>query len=73
MNTQGEKMLSRKALLGATMKAIFWAFMGIRKSRDHKQDVERLNPLHVLIAALVGGLIFITTLIIVVKLVVKNY
>ncbi|BBO59792.1 membrane protein [Mycoavidus sp. B2-EB] len=71
MNFSEKKMLDRKTSFGATSKAIFWSFMGIRKSRDSKQDAERLNPLHVLIAALIGASLFITVLIVVAKLAIK--
>jgi len=71
MNDPEKKMLKRKALLGATIKAIFWSFMGIRKGSDSRQDAARLNPLHVLVTALLGALIFIVVLVIAAKLAVK--
>lgn len=71
MNSPEKEMLDRKTSFGATSKAIFWSFMGIRKSRDSKQDAERLNPFHVLIAALIGVSLFITVLLMLAKLAIK--
>jgi hypothetical protein len=52
------------------MKAVFWAFFGVRKRRDLESDAAQLNPLHVLAAALIGAAIFIAILIFVVRAVV---
>lgn len=60
----------RKASFGATMKAVFWSFFGIRKKSDYEQDAQQLNPVHVIIAGVIGALIFIATLLFIVKSVV---
>jgi hypothetical protein len=62
----------RKASFGATLKAVFWSFLGIRKKSDYEKDAAQLNPIHVIIAAVIGVLIFITTLVIIVKNVVAK-
>lgn len=62
----------RKASFVATIKAVLWSFLGIRKKSDYEQDAAQLNPLHVIIAGVIGALIFITTLIIIVKSVVAK-
>ena len=62
----------RKASFLATMKAVFWSFFGVRKKSDYEQDAAQLNPVHVLIAGVVGALIFIATLVLVVKMVVAK-
>ena len=69
-------MVAMKGLRGAesgfgqSMKAVFWAFFGVRKRRDLESDASQLNPLHVLVAALIGAAIFIGLLILVVRAVV---
>ena len=60
----------RKASFGATMKAVFWSFFGIRKKSDYEKDAQQLNPVHVIIAGVIGALIFIATLLFIVKSVV---
>lgn len=62
----------RKASFGATMKAVFWSFFGVRKKSDYEKDAAQLNPVHVLIAGVIGALIFIATLIMIVKMVVAK-
>jgi hypothetical protein len=49
----------RKASFGATMKAVFWSFFGVRKRKDYEDDAANLNPVHVIIGGLIGVLIFI--------------
>ncbi len=60
----------RKASFLATIKAVLWSFLGIRKKSDYEQDAAQLNPVHVIIAGVIGAIIFITTLVIIVKSVV---
>lgn len=65
-----KKAAKRKASFGATMKAVLWSFFGVRKKSDYEKDAQQLNPVHVIIAGLIGALIFIATLILIVKSVV---
>ena len=62
----------RKASFGATMKAVFWSFFGVRRRSDYDKDAAQLNPVHVIIAGIIGALIFIATLVIIVKVVVAQ-
>jgi hypothetical protein len=65
-----KKAAQRKMSFGATMKAVFWSFFGIRKKSDYEKDAQQLNPVHVIIAGIIGALIFIATLLFIVKSVV---
>jgi hypothetical protein len=65
-----KKATQRKASFGATMKAVFWSFFGIRKKSDYEKDAQQLNPVHVIIAGVIGAVIFIATLLLIVKSVV---
>ncbi|MDB5762956.1 MAG: hypothetical protein JWQ21_1951 [Herminiimonas sp.] len=67
-----KKATSRKASFGATIKAVLWAFLGIRKKSGYEQDAAKLNPVHVIIAGIIGVLIFIAILVIIVKVVVAK-
>lgn len=62
----------RHMSFGATVKAILWAFFGVRKKSAYEQDAAQLNPVHVIIAGIIGALIFIATLIVIVKSVVAS-
>lgn len=67
-----EKASARKASFGATMKAVFWSFFGIRKRSDYEHDSANLNPLHVIIAGLIGAAIFIGVLVMLVRFAVAQ-
>ena len=54
-----DKPYQRKASFLATMKAVFWSFFGVRKRSDYEKDAANLNPVHVIIAGLIGAAIFI--------------
>jgi hypothetical protein len=68
MNEQPE----RKASFGATMKAVFWSFFGVRRGRDYASDAANLHPVHIIIAALIGVAIFIGILVMLVKIAVAK-
>jgi hypothetical protein len=67
-----EKAGQRKASFGATMKAVFWSFLGIRKRSDYEKDSASLNPVHVIIAGLIGVLLFIGVLVTLVRFAVAK-
>ena len=64
--------VQRKASFLATMKAVFWSFFGVRKRSDYESDAAQLNPVHVLIAGVLGAMLFIAILITIVKLVLSK-
>ena len=61
---------ARKLAFGQTLRAVAWSFFGIRKSADHEQDVKNLNPIHVVIAALIGVAVFVAFLVLLVHFVI---
>jgi len=63
---------ARKSSFGASMKAVFWSFFGVRKRRDYEHDAANLNPFHVILAALIGVAIFIGVLVMVVRFAVSQ-
>ena len=67
-----KKTSQRKASFAATVKAVFWSFFGVRKKSDYEKDAQQLNPVHVIIAGLIGALIFVVTLLLIVKAVVAQ-
>jgi amino acid transporter len=64
--------MSKKISLMRSIKAVAWSFLGIRKSSEFQEDIDKITPLHVLGVGLVAGLLFVIGLIVVVKLVVAN-
>jgi hypothetical protein len=51
--------------------AVFWSFFGVRKRRDYDADAQNLTPAQVIIAGLIGGLVFVLTILLVVYLVLQ--
>lgn len=65
-----KKASQRKLSFAATLRAVFWSFFGVRKRRDYEADTQKLNPVHVIIAGVLGAVIFVLILVFIVKLVV---
>ena len=63
---------ARKGSFLQTMRAVGWSFFGVRRSADYAQDVAKLNPVHVIIAGIVGAALFVLTLVVLVKWVVGS-
>lgn len=53
--------------LWATVKAVVWSFLGIRRSSDFQNDIGRLKPFHVIAVGLVAAVCFVLILIALVK------
>lgn len=50
-------------------KAVFSAFTGIRKKSEHEADIERLKPMQVVIGGLIGGVLFVLSVVLLVRIV----
>ena len=46
-----------------TVRAVAWSFLGIRKGSGLQEDMQQLNPLHVVLVALVAVALFVAGLI----------
>lgn len=55
--------VSRPVSFVQTAKAIAWAFFGVRRGADYEKDVAKLNPVHVIIAGLIGAALFVLCLV----------
>lgn len=64
--------LDRKASLRQTISAVAWSFFGVRRGRDHEQDMARLNPVHVIIAGVLGAALFVLVLVLLVRWVISS-
>ncbi len=64
--------MSNKTSLMRSIKAVAWSFLGIRKSSEFQEDIDKITPLHVLGVGLVAGLLFVIGLIVLVNLVVAK-
>jgi hypothetical protein len=48
--------------------AVFWSFFGVRKRRDYDADAQNLTPAQIVIAGLIGGAVFVMTMLFLVYL-----
>ena len=64
--------VARKGSFGQTMKAVAWSFFGVRRAAEYERDVSRLNPVHVVIAGVVGGALFVLALVLLVNWVIGS-
>jgi len=59
----------QKATLLQVVRMVLSAFLGIRKSTDHEKIV--VTPVQVIIVAVIAGAMFVTTVVSVVRLVLR--
>jgi hypothetical protein len=64
--------MSGRSTLLQTVRAVAWSFFGVRRRADYEQDVQRLNPVHVLVAGIIGAAIFIAALVLLVRWVINS-
>ena len=64
--------VARKGSFARTLRVVGWSFFGVRKSAEHERDVSQLNPVHVIVAGVVGAAVFIALLLLLVNLVVGS-
>ena len=62
----------RKASVATVAKAVFWSFFGIRRRKEHESDVQRLTLKQVVIAGIVGAVLFVLTLVLIVRVVINH-
>lgn len=62
--TDDIKELSRRKLnFFQTLKAVAWGFFGVRKGRGYTEDINSLNPVHLIIAGIMATLLFVVGLV----------
>jgi len=52
--------------------AVFWSFFGVRKRRNLEQDMATIKPQHIVVAGVIGGVLFVLTLLGLVRLILAN-
>ncbi len=54
------------------MSAVLWGFLGVRKRSGQDADMASVTFVHIVLAGVLGAVIFMTILIFIVKAVVSN-
>ena len=72
MSDDLREAVRRKGSFVQTMRAVAWSFFGVRKSSDYEKDVSQLNPVHVIIAGVIGAALFVALLLLIVNWVIAS-
>lgn len=57
----------RKATAWQAIKAVFWAFLGIRKDKDYQRDAVSLSPVQVIVTGIIAAILFVIALLVLVR------
>ena len=68
-----KQLAQRKLNFFQTLKAIAWAMFGVRKGSGYQEDIAKLNPVHLVIAGLLFGVLFVTGLLTIVGWVLSSF
>ncbi|MDZ7813153.1 MAG: DUF2970 domain-containing protein [Ideonella sp.] len=67
-----KQAVARKGSFLGTVRTVAWSFFGVRRGADHAQDVAHLNPVHVIIAGVLGAVLFVVSIIFLVNWIVGS-
>jgi hypothetical protein len=73
MSEDLKQLAQRKLNFFQTLKAIAWAMFGVRKGTGYQEDIEKLNPVHLVVAGLLFGVLFVVSLVTIVGLVLSSF
>ncbi len=65
MSDDIRELSQRKLNFFQTLKAVLWGFLGVRKGKGYNEDIAKLNPVHIIIAAVIGTILFVIGLVMV--------
>jgi hypothetical protein len=68
--TEGNVGKSKPSALHA-MRAVLWSFIGIRSKSEYQADITRLTMGQIIVAGVIGAILFVMTLLLVVYFVTK--
>ncbi len=75
MSKDIKEAASRKASTATflqTLSAVLWSFFGVRKGKNHSEDMQKLNPVHVIVVGLLAAAAFVLGLLALVNYVVGS-
>ncbi len=73
MSSEREKQAGaapRRAGFWATIRAVLWGFLGIRKRSGYVEDATSLDPKAIIFAGVLGGVLFVLAILAFVRFVV---
>ena len=66
-----EKRPARKASPLRLLKTVFWSFFGVRRRTHNQDDFAGITPVQIIVAGVIGAVIFVTTLITLVRFIAR--
>jgi hypothetical protein len=66
-----EKPSVPKASTLRVFKTVFWSFFGVRRRTDNQDDFAGVTPVQIIVAGVIGAVIFVTTLIMLVRFIAR--
>ncbi len=66
-----EKRVERKSSPLRVFKTVFWSFFGVRRRADNQDDFAGITPVQIIVAGVIGAVIFVTTLITLVRIIAR--
>ena len=74
MKTLGDlrQAVGRPLSFWQTLRAVAWSFFGVRRGADHERDIAQLNPVHLIVAGVIGALLFVLVLLLLVQWVIGS-
>ena len=67
----GDRQQAKKASPLRVVKTVFWSFFGVRRRIDNQDDFAGVTPVQIIVAGVIGALVFVATLITLVRFIVK--
>lgn len=61
------ELSQRKLNFFQTLKAVAWGFFGVRKGKGYQEDISSLNPVHLIIAAIIATILFVVGLVMIAR------
>lgn len=71
-DAKSDKPAVRRGSLWRTVKAVAWSFLGVRKNSEFQDDAAQVTLYHIIGVGIVGGLLFVLSLIALVNWVVAK-
>jgi Protein of unknown function (DUF2970) len=62
----------RKPSFLDTMRTVAWSFFGVRRRKDHERETAKMNPVHIIVAGVLGAALFVLVLVLLVNWIVGS-
>ena len=66
-----EEQPSPKSSPLRVFKTVFWSFFGVRRRADNQDDFAGATPVQIIVAGVIGAVIFVTTLVMLVRFIAR--